>query len=185
LIEREGIGDDSLEAKVGGDGAWKRFFAGSGVDMMKKPNVLNINVVPDEFVDDPQFAGGMKTVFLGAAAGSEKLYVNIDYVKPGEVSAKYHAHSRQEEFFMILGGTGILRLNGEEIPVKQGDFVAKPAGRGIAHQLINNGTEVLQILDCGTPERDEIITYPDEEIVYVKKDRMAFKASDLQKDWTT
>jgi uncharacterized cupin superfamily protein len=147
--------------------------------------VLNINNVPNEFVDDPQFASSMKTLYLGAAAGSQRMYVNVDYVKPGAGSVKYHSHSRQEEFFLILAGSGVLRMKDEEIPVKKGDFVAKPAGKDIAHQFINNGSEVLQILDCGLNERDETVTYPDEGVVLLKKQRLAFKISDALKDWSS
>lgn len=42
---------------------------------------------------------GLITKYLGAAAGSEKIYVNIDYVPSKAYSAKYHSHSQQEEFF--------------------------------------------------------------------------------------
>jgi len=122
--------------------------------------VLNLDNIPKEYVDDPNFEGKMKTLYLGAAAGSERIYVNVDFVKPGAKSVKYHAHSRQEECFLILAGAGVLRMDDKEIPVKKGDFVAKPAGRGIAHQFINTGTEILEILDCGLTEADDVITYP-------------------------
>jgi uncharacterized cupin superfamily protein len=147
--------------------------------------VLNIDHVPNEFVDDPKFQSAMKTAYLGAAAGSQEIYVNIDYVKPGAKSVKYHSHSRQEEFFLILAGSGVLRIQDQEIPVKQGDFVAKPAGKDIAHQFINNGSEVLEILDCGLNERDETVTYPDEDVVLLKKQRLVFKISDALKDWSS
>ncbi len=147
--------------------------------------ILNIESIPDKFVDDPKFESAMKTAYLGAAAGSRKIYVNVDYVKPGAKSVKYHSHSRQEEFFLILKGSGILRIQDQQIPVKQGDFVAKPAGEDIAHQFINNGSEVLQILDCGLNESEETVTYPDEGIVLLKKQRLAFKISDALKDWSS
>jgi uncharacterized cupin superfamily protein len=147
--------------------------------------ILNIDHVPDEFVDDPKFQSRMKTAYLGAAAGSEKIYVNVDYVKPGAKSVKYHSHSRQEEFFLILKGSGKLRIKHHEVPVRQGDFVAKPAGKGIAHQFINDGSEVLQILDCGFDEKDEIMTYTDEGVVVLKRQRLAFRLSDALKNWSS
>jgi len=147
--------------------------------------ILNLDKLPDEFVDDPEFESEMKTVYLGTAAGSEKIYVNIDYVKPGAKSVKYHSHSRQEEFFLILKGSGILRMKGEEVFVKQGDFVAKPTGLDIAHQFTNNGSEILQILDCGTNERDETITYPDDEVILLKKQGLIFRIPDALKDWSS
>jgi uncharacterized cupin superfamily protein len=76
-------------------------------------------------------------------------------------------------------------MGDEEIPVKQGDFVAKPAGKDIAHQFINSGSEVLEILDCGLDEGDETITYPDEEVILLKKQRLAFRISDALKDWSS
>jgi uncharacterized cupin superfamily protein len=147
--------------------------------------ILNMDDLPPEFVDDPEFESQMKTLYLGAAARSEKLYVNIDYVKPGAKSVKYHSHSKQEEFFLILEGSGTLRMNDEQTPVKKGDFVAKPAGKEIAHQFINDGSDVLRILDCGLNEKDETVTYPDEQVILLKKQRMAFKISDALKDWSS
>ena len=147
--------------------------------------LLNVDSLPDEFIDDPKFESKMKTLYLGAAAGSERIYVNIDYVKPGAKSVKYHSHSKQEEFFLILEGSGTLRMNDEKTPVKKGDFVAKPAGKEIAHQFINDGSEVLQILDCGLNEKEETITYPDDDVILVKKQRMAFKISDALKEWSS
>ncbi|MDR3552355.1 MAG: cupin domain-containing protein [Clostridia bacterium] len=147
--------------------------------------VVNINELPREYTDDPDFQTRIKTLLIGDAAGSEKLYVNIDFVKPGSVSTKYHAHSQQEEFFLIMSGSGILRLNGKEIPVKTGDAVSKPAGKGSAHQFINNTSEVLQILDIGTREKDDIVTYPDEGTLYVKNRKLVFHLGDHIEDWVS
>ncbi len=147
--------------------------------------ILNIDNLPHEFVDDFEFESPMKTTYLGAAAGSDKIYVNVDYVKPGAKSVKYHSHSEQEEFFLILKGSGILRMNDQEVSVKPGDFVAKPAGKGIAHQFINDGSEILQILDCGLNELNEEVTYPDEGVILLKKQRLAFKLSDALEDWSS
>ncbi|KPK77395.1 MAG: mannose-6-phosphate isomerase [candidate division Zixibacteria bacterium SM23_73] len=147
--------------------------------------VLNLDNIPKEYVDDPNFESKMKTISLGAAAGSERIYVNVDFVKPGAKSVKYHAHSRQEEFFLILAGEGVLRMDDKEIPVKKGDFVAKTAGRGIAHQFINTGTEILEILDCGLTEADDVITYPEEGVVFCKKQGFVFKRSDALEHWSS
>ncbi len=147
--------------------------------------VFNVDDVPEKFVDDPQFESVMKTAYLGAAAGSQKIYVNIDYVKPGAKSVKYHSHSRQEEFFLILAGSGVLRMKDKETPVRKGDFVAKPAGKDIAHQFINTGSKVLQILDCGLNEPYETVAYPDEGVVLLKKQGLAFRISDALKNWSS
>ncbi|MFY0546282.1 cupin domain-containing protein [Brevibacillus sp. H7] len=151
-------------------------------ELFQLANILNLNHVPEQFVED-YLGGKATTLFLGAAAGSEKFYVNVDKISPGSKSAKYHAHSKQEEFFLILSGNGTLRMNGQEYPVKKGDFVAKPAGRDIAHPFINTGTEVLEILDVGTKEDGDIAYYPDEEVILLRDQRKAFKLADAMPDW--
>ena len=86
-------------------------------------DIKNTRKLPDQFIWHDTV--GLTTKSLGDAAGSRKIYVNIDYVPPKAYSTKYHSHSQQEEFFMILSGTGTLRLNEEEKTVRQGDFIVK------------------------------------------------------------
>ena len=150
---------------------------------MKK--IHNLTKLPSEFIDDPKFESKLRTKYLGAAAGSEKLYINIDYVKPGGNSVKYHSHSGQEEFFAILKGNGLLRYNNEEIQVSTNDFFAKPAGKGNSHQFINNSDDILIILDCGTKDVDDEVYYPDEDITYIKKEKNAYKDGKLIKNWSS
>ncbi len=150
---------------------------------MKK--ILNIDNMPREHIDDPNFQSKMQTLLIGNALGCEKIYVNIDYVKPGGKSVKYHSHSKQEEFFLIMQGSGLLRMNGEEVSIKTGDVISKPAGQEIAHQFINNGSEILQILDAGTREKDDIATYPDENVVFIRNKGLVFDIKDCMKGWTS
>jgi len=123
--------------------------------------ILNIDHLDKNFIWSD--SSGLTTRLLGAAAGSERLYLNIDYVPPQALSTKYHSHSQQEEFFLILHGQGVLRLNNQEQPVKKGDFIAKPAGRNIAHTFYNPGNDTLVILDAGTVEPEDTCYYPDDD----------------------
>ena len=146
--------------------------------------VWNLKKVPARYVDDPKGRSPMTTLRLGAAAGSVRLYANIDRVKPGGKSAKYHSHSKQEEFFLILRGTGTLRLQGRTVRVKAGDFFAKPAGRGIAHQFVNDGRGVLEILDCGTNDRGDVARYPDEGVTLDRDRRRTYKGRKALPGWS-
>ena len=148
-------------------------------------NISNIDSIPMEYMYDSDFQSKMKTILIGDAIGCEKIYVNIDYVKPGAESVKYHSHSKQEEFFLIISGKGILRIDGEKVPVGKGDVISKPAGKDITHQFINNSLEILQILDVGTREKDDIITYPDENIIYLKNKKKVFNINDNIKNWNS
>lgn len=128
---------------------------------------------------------GLITKSLGEAAGSKKIYVNIDYLPPKTYSTKYHSHSQQEEFFMILSGAGTLRLNDEEKIIRQGDFIAKPAGQKIAHTFYNSSDEILTILDVGTNESEDTCYYPDEDMYMQKSNglRRIFSSTDLNTSW--
>lgn len=147
--------------------------------------VKNVEQMPEEFVW--QDSVGLVTKLLGAAGGSEKFYVNLDSVPPKANSTKYHSHSQQEEFFIILSGSGILRLNGKEQPVNKGDFFAKPAAKNIAHTFYNSGNEILVILDIGTNEREDTCYYPDEDVYMQKSNeqRRIFRGSNLEQSWTS
>ncbi|OGD74819.1 MAG: mannose-6-phosphate isomerase, partial [Candidatus Coatesbacteria bacterium RBG_13_66_14] len=133
----------------------------------------------------PAFVGAMQTLYLGAAAGSRKIYVNVDRLKPGAKSVKYHSHSLQEEFFLILAGRGTVRLEGENRPVREGDFFAKPAGEGVAHQFINTGGGTLEILDCGLVKADDVVLYPDEGTLLFKRERKAFNLGGAMEGWSS
>jgi uncharacterized cupin superfamily protein len=145
----------------------------------------NIDHVPPEFMDDPDHETPLSTKYLGVLAGSMKIYVNVDYVKPGALSVKYHTHSLQEEFFLVLEGTGILRMDDRKLRVGKGDFVSKPPGKGIAHQFINDGDETLVILDCGIRDPDDVIEYPDEDVVVLLKKRLAFRRDEFLGNWSS
>ncbi len=107
---------------------------------------------------------GMRTLQMGALAGSERIYVNVDVIAPGAYSAKFHSHSRQEEFFLILSGVGRLRTDGGWRGVKAGDFFAKPCGFGNPHQFQNTDGEPLVILDLGSQQAGDVAYYPDEDV---------------------
>ena len=147
--------------------------------------ISNINTIPDEYIDDPNFESKLKSLLIGDALGSEKIYVNIDFVKPGGKSTIYHSHSRQEEFFLIMSGNGLLRINEEEVPVKTGDVTSKPAGKNIAHQFINNSTEILQILDVGNRDKDDVAIYPDENKIFIRNKKLVFNINDNIENWTS
>lgn len=146
-------------------------------------NISNIDSIPKKYMYDPDFQSKLKTILIGDVIGCEKIYVNMDYVKPGCVSTKYHSHSKQEEFFFIISGKATLRIEEQEIPIKTGDVISKLSG--IAHQFINNGLDVLQILDVGTRQKNDIITYPDENVIYIKDEKLAFNSNDNIKNWTS
>lgn len=115
---------------------------------------------------------------------SKGLYVNIDEVEPGGYSAKYHWHTLQDEFFLILEGHGIARIGDRSHPIRSGDFFFKPAN-SLAHQFFNNGEEILKILDCGIAHTEDAIVYPDDQVVWLQSLNLAFKLSHSVQNWSS
>lgn len=148
-------------------------------------DIMNIADISAEYIRPDDF--GLATKALGTAGGSEKIYVNIDTVPPKAYSTKYHSHTQQEEFFLILSGAGTGRLDHQEYPVKKGDFFAKPAARGIAHTFFNSGDTDLVILDIGTVEKEDTLYYPDEDVYLQKSNgqRRVFSGAALDTHWTS
>lgn len=130
---------------------------------------------------------GLCTRSLGQAAGSRNLYVNIDSVPPGAYSTRFHSHTQQEEFFLALEGSGTLHLNDDYIPVKAGDFFAKPAGEGIAHTFYNSGENPLVLLDVGTVEKEDTCIYPRDNMLMHKSNGVTrvFRLDSEEHTWTS
>lgn len=147
--------------------------------------IFNINNLPNDCIWEDEI--GLITKSLGGAAGSQKLYINIDIVPPKAYSTKYHSHSQQEEFFIVLGGTGTLRLHEEEHPVKKGDFFAKLPAPDMAHTFYNSGEEPLLILDVGTKEPEDTCYYPDEQVYLHKcgEQRRVYSEAGLLQEWSS
>ncbi len=100
---------------------------------------------------------------LGTGTAANKLGASIDTVPPGKRSCPYHFHHAQEEMFVILEGSGTLRVAGEMLPLRAGDVVFIPPGPEYPHQIINTSDAALKYLSVSTRESPEICEYPDSD----------------------
>jgi uncharacterized cupin superfamily protein len=96
---------------------------------------------------------------LGDHAGLRRIGVNLDVVRPGERSTKFHWHHEEEECFLVLSGSGILQVGEASFRVRPGDFFAKREGPSSPHQFINDSDQDLRILTIGEHRGDEV-EYP-------------------------
>ena len=98
---------------------------------------------------------------LGTGTAARKLGISVDTVPPGKRSCPYHFHYAQEEAFVILDGSGHLRVAGEMIPLRAGDTVFIPPGPDYPHQILNTSDAPLRYLSISTRETPEVVEYPD------------------------
>lgn len=112
---------------------------------------------------------------LGPEAGhvrkliaSDKLFFNVDVVKPGFSPHHFHKHDGYvadgykveypadfEEIYYILSGHGVVQWKNasggvEEQAIGPGDTIFMPPDV-IEHQLLNNGTEDIHLAVVGVP----------------------------------
>jgi uncharacterized cupin superfamily protein len=113
----------------------------------------------EHFVRDPLHESLCARLAPGTAA--QKLGASIDTVPPGKRSCPYHFHYAQEEMFIVLEGSGTLRVAGEMLPLKTGDIVFVPPGPQYPHQILNTSDAPLKYLSISTRETPEVCEYPD------------------------
>ena len=96
---------------------------------------------------------------LGRAAGSVTTGLKHVAIAPGAESHPPHVHSAEEELFVVLAGSGVVVLGGDEHPVRRGSVIARPAGTGVAHSF-RAADEWLELLAYGQRDPKDVCWYP-------------------------
>ena len=121
--------------------------------------IRNFNTAPMErFQRDPLYDAMGARLAKGTAA--RKLGASVDVVAPGKVTCPYHAHSAQEEMFVVIEGSGTLRAAGEMLPIQQGDVIFIPAGPEYPHQIINTSNAPLNTCQSAPASRQKSSNTP-------------------------
>ncbi len=96
---------------------------------------------------------------LGEAAGSVRTGLRHERVPEGMLGCPPHCHGAEEELFVVLEGEGTLLLGDDELPVRAGHVLARPAGTGVAHAF-RGGPGGILYLAYGTRDANDICYYP-------------------------
>jgi uncharacterized cupin superfamily protein len=120
-------------------------------------NIVNLTTVDGDSLRRPRVERTRRN--LGRAAGSITTGLQHVEVAPGMESTAQHCHSVEEEIFVILAGTGVLVLGGEETAVRAGHVVARPPATRVAHML-RAGPDGLTYLAYGTRDPADVCYYP-------------------------
>jgi uncharacterized cupin superfamily protein len=105
---------------------------------------------------------------IGAMVGAKQLGYSLAVVPPGKRAYPLHCHHVNEEMFLVLAGSGLLRIGEREYPIRQGDVIATPAGgRETAHQIVNTSDVELRYLMVSTMLPADVVEYPDSSKVAV------------------
>ena len=94
--------------------------------MKRHPNIVS----EEDLLWGEQFCGegfGFRRKQLGKAAGGEKLGCGLYEVPPGRAAWPYHYHLANGEALYVLEGSDTLRIAGEEVEVRERDYVVRGA----------------------------------------------------------
>jgi len=102
-------------------------------------------------VEDAAVKGGFSETqaarFAGRDLGCEAIGLALEEVKPGRRQAFGHRHEEDEEVYVILQGSGRMRLGEETIEVAPMDAIRVDPG---VMRAFEAGAEGLEVLAFGT-----------------------------------
>jgi uncharacterized cupin superfamily protein len=119
---------------------------------------------PGWFIVNIAQAAGWRSPRFGESVHFEGAWrfpqfgINVRRLAPGQPSGLYHREGAQEAY-VILRGSAIAIIEGQERLVEAGDFVHLPAGT--AHTIVGAGDEPCLVLMVGARAGEPTGEYPD------------------------
>jgi uncharacterized cupin superfamily protein len=93
---------------------------------------------------------------------AKQCIVSIYEIPPGKSAYPYHYHTKNEEVFYIISGSGELTTPSGIRNISKGDLIFFPSNEHGAHKLTNNSlTEMLVYIDFDTCNDIDVAFYPD------------------------
>ena len=96
---------------------------------------------------------------LGDLTGLTGLGFHIIEIAPGAETTEYHVHHFEDECVYVLDGEATAEIGDEKHPIKPGDFIGYRKG-GLAHTIVNTGSEVLRCIVVGQRLAHDVGDYP-------------------------
>lgn len=85
--------------------------------------------------------------YVVSLGNGDKIGAQLNVIKPG-AEIKAHSHENTEEVYYVLSGAMTIISDGEDIPVKEGDFVVVPPRT--PHKILAKSGE-LRFLQMNAP----------------------------------
>jgi uncharacterized cupin superfamily protein len=141
----------------------------------RPPAIVNAEEVAGEEDD----RGAWKP--LARSAGAVRSGLNWCHLRAGQEGAPPHAHSAEEELFVVLDGEGVLELWAPPDPaqprqtapretheLRRGHVVSRPPGTRVPHTLRAAAAAPLTYLAYGTRDPNDVCYYPRSNKVFLR-----------------
>jgi mannose-6-phosphate isomerase-like protein (cupin superfamily) len=112
---------------------------------------LNLRGDVEDMAPQFQMGEGIEAHFARKALGLEKSGIAYFKLGPDYVLPFGHTHQEQEEIYLVLSGSALVKLDDEEVELKPLDAVRIPPGvmRGMA-----GGPEGAELIAFGAPNNE-------------------------------
>ena len=125
---------------------------------------INLSELAEESHQSPSGKYGVSEKDVSGALETEGQPFEVEWVRlpPGRTNFPCHAHHVQWEFYLVVGGRGIVRRNERTFEVGEGDAFVQPPGT--AHQIRNpSETEDLVYYVIADNPVSDPVYYPDSD----------------------
>ena len=78
---------------------------------------------PFETLLNREFMGFHGKYFIGEELGLTGCEVSLNRLPAGKGMPFVHAHQKNEELYIVLGGSGTFFVDGEEFPIQEGSLI--------------------------------------------------------------
>jgi mannose-6-phosphate isomerase-like protein (cupin superfamily) len=113
-----------------------------------------------EDLDDvgPGFGGAPDLEFRAAAdaLGLEQSGLSYQRIPPGYRFPFGHTHRRQEEVYVVVRGSGRMKLDDEVVELREWDAVRVPPGTWRGYEAGPEGLEILVVAAPRLDQRDDV-----------------------------
>jgi uncharacterized cupin superfamily protein len=122
--------------------------------------LVNVKDV-DDMATQFGMAPNLEARFAGGALGLEKSGVSYQKLAPNFRVPFGHKHKAQEELYVVVAGSGKLKLDDDVIDVRQWDLIRVPSDTMRAFEAGPDGAEILAFgaPNTGSP-RDDVEMVP-------------------------
>ncbi len=112
---------------------------------------------------------GREWLYYSDVGGLTQYGAYVDILKPGAQSSEKHWHENEDEFLYVLSGELTVIEDEIEAILRPGDAACWPAGKPVAHTVVNRSTSPCSYMMVGTRVTHDACHYPDSgKIAYTK-----------------